>query len=317
MQEKRNHHILPQLYLRGFADLKNTSFIWAYTKGRKFAPGGVQARHNPARIPIAKAAMVPYAYGYTRTDGSFDPDTFENELERLEKPADSVFRKLRDRVMLDAAEKEIFASYVLLMHRRVPKEEQKVREDWEALLKESPEFALLRSPQFLERFTDERRTEIEEVLARYEKGPQKEVLLKAMVSGWNEVLPYLRAMRWRFLVAGGSSKFFTGDHPVFTSSLGLIKLPAELTFPVSKDITLHASWQPGPESFVVVSEAYTRQLNHRTASNSKELFHSRCERWVASVLNKDDHPIYLLDVSGALPLLWQHRTLDVPREWLA
>ena len=317
MQVKKHHHILPRLYLRGFAARDNASFIWAYTKTKTFKPGGVQVKHNPARIPIAKAAMVPFAYGYTKMDGTFDSDTFENELEKLEKPADPIFKKIRDRIMIDQDEKELFASYLVMMHRRIPELEEKVKKNWADVLASSPEIALLRSPEFLSRLTETRRTELEIALARYESGPIKEVLLNAMITDGGEVLAYLRKMRWRFLVADGPSRFITGDHPVFTSGLGLIKIPAELTFPVSSEVTLHASWQPGSEGFITAPEKYIRQLNHRIAGNSQEVYYSRCEEWVVKILNKRDHPIYLLDVSGNLPLLWRYRDHDVPREWLA
>lgn len=317
---KKQQHILPRLYLRGFADQSKPSFVWVYTKGKEFTPGRVAGKHSPALTPISKAAVVPYAYGYLRRDGTFDSDTFENELEKLEKPADLILNKLRSRIMIDAAEKEIFAAYVHLMHKRVPKneaEEAEVAKRWAEVLKGSSAVASLRSSEFQAGLTEARRTQVQDLLADYEAGPQKEVLLKVMVRESPSVLGYLRKMRWRFLIATGPSRFITGDRPVFTSSLGLIKLAAELTFPISSDVSLHASWQPGPEGFITVPEGYTRQLNHRTVNNAKKAYHAQSEERVTTILNKDDHPILLLDVSGTLSMLWQHRDRDVPDAWLA
>lgn len=245
-----------------------------------------------------------------------DPDTYENKLEKLEKPSDPIFHKIRNGVMLDEAEKKTFASYVLLMRKRVPEREELARKNWEQTLATSPTFNTVHSPEFLGRLSDQKRRDVEELIASYESGPPKEILLKTMVLEWGEALRYLRSMRWRFLVARGPSKFFTGDNPVFYTGLGLVKLPAELTFPISTDITLHASWQEGPEGFFEIPEKYVRQLNHRTAGQSDTLFHHRAERWVAHIINKENHPSYLLDVSGTLHLLWRHKHLDVPQAWL-
>jgi hypothetical protein len=314
---KKLHHILPRLYLRGFADELKPSFIWEYTKGRPFSPGRVASRHSPALTPISKASSVPYAYGYMRRDGTFDPDTYENKLEKSEKPSDFILKKIRSRIMVTPSEKEIFASYVYMMHRRVPKEPGEVAKIWAETVKGSRAIAIIKSPKIQDALTTERRAEVAALIADYEAEPQKEVLLRAMTAEASSVMAYLRKMRWRFLVASGPSLFITGDYPVFTSSLGLKKLPAELTFPVSSDVTLHASWQPGPEGFFPVPEEYVRQLNNRTVSRAKVVFHAKSEEWVTTILNKNNHPIFLLDVSGSLSTLWRYRDLDVPETWLA
>src|SRR6185295_6805696 len=105
MGQKREHHVIPRLYLKGFAESEAKPFIWVYTKGRPFKPGGgTLIKYNPARIPIRKAAAIPYAYSFTNSAGVFDADTYENELERLEKPSDPIIRKIRNREMISQEE---------------------------------------------------------------------------------------------------------------------------------------------------------------------------------------------------------------------
>lgn len=59
---KKDQHILPRLYLRGFAVSQDKPFVYVYEKGVKTEP------KIPA--PISKASVIPYAYGYTRRDGT-------------------------------------------------------------------------------------------------------------------------------------------------------------------------------------------------------------------------------------------------------
>lgn len=175
----------------------------------------------------------------------------------------------------------------------------------------APSIQYYRSPEFLSGLPLEKRIEVEQILAEYEKEPPKELLLKTMTMEWGEAPLYLASMVWRFLVADKDSRFVTGDNPVFTSGLGLKKVAAELTFPISSDITLHASWQPGPEGFFVVPEKYVKQLNQRTANNSRQLFYYRSEEWPAKILNRGNYGTYLLDLSGYLQVLWKNRHDEV------
>lgn len=311
MEEKHKHHILPRLYLKGFAESEDRPFVWVYSKGKPFLPGGNKEKHNPVRTTIRSASVVYDAYGFLRRDGTFDSNTYENELEKLEKPSDSILRKIRAGNLIDAEEKWTLTSYILLTHKRVLHREERVREGWADFVAKAPSIQYYRSPEFLSGLPHEKRMEVEQVLVEYEKEPPKELLLKTMVMEWKEAPIYLASMVWRFLVAKGNSHFVTGDNPVFTSGLGLKKVAAELTFPISKNITLHASWQPGPEGFFPVSERYVKQLNQRTATNSRQLFYHRPETWVAKILNRGNYGIHLLDLSGALQDLWENRDDEV------
>ena len=311
VEDKHRHHTLPRLYLKGFAESEDRPFVWVYNKGAPFRPGGNKNKNNPARTSIRSASVVLDAYGYSRRDGTFDPNTYENTLEKLEKPSDSILKKIRAGRLPDPQEKWTLTSYIFLTYKRVPRREERVREGWADFVANAPSIQYYRSPEFLSRLVPERRLEVEQVLAEYEKEPSKEFLLKTMVMEWGEAPLYLATMAWRFLVARGNSRFVTGDDPVFTSGLGLKKIAAELTFPISTDITLHASWQPGQERFIDAPESYVRQLNQRTASNCTQLFYYRSEEWVAKIFNRGGYGTFLLDVSGSLRTLWMYRDEEV------
>jgi hypothetical protein len=48
---KRNHHFLPKLYLKGFAEGKKKPFVWVYEKDGDYNPGH-KSHNNPQRRPI-------------------------------------------------------------------------------------------------------------------------------------------------------------------------------------------------------------------------------------------------------------------------
>jgi len=64
-------------------------------------------------------------------------------------------------VILDTTEKEIFASYVVLMRKRVPEREKLARKGWEQTLATSPTLKMARSPEFLGRLSDQKRKDVE------------------------------------------------------------------------------------------------------------------------------------------------------------
>ena len=306
MEEKHKHHTLPLLYLKGFAEAGDKPFIWLYTKGKPFLPGGNRNKHNPARVTLRSASVVYDAYGYTRRDGALDSTTFENKLEKLEKPSDKVLRKIRARRPLDLQDKWTLTSYILLIHKRGLGREERVRAEWGEFMKG------YLSPEYLLTYPPEKREEVKRILEEeYKNEPPKEILLRTMVMEWGEAPHYLASMNWRFLVADKESRYVTGENPVFTSSLGLKKVAAELTFPLSTEIALHASWQPGHEGYLSAPEEYVQQLNQRIATNSKQLFYHRAEEGVAEMLNQGNFGIRLLDVSGHLEDLWENQHLEV------
>lgn len=95
MEEKHKHHTLPRLYLKGFAEAEDRPFVWVYSKGKPFQPGGNKEKHDPVRTSIRSASVVHDAYGFLRRDGTFDSNTYENELEKLEKPSDGILSRIR------------------------------------------------------------------------------------------------------------------------------------------------------------------------------------------------------------------------------
>jgi len=119
------------------------------------------------------------------------------------------------------------------------------------------------------------------------------------------------------LLARGPSMFISGDRPVAITGLGLMKVLSELTFPISRDIALHASWQPGEEGFFYAPDKWVKQLNQRTATNSSQIFSHIAAEWIVKILNRGNYPIFLLGINNDFEKLFPYKDiLSVPEEWL-
>ncbi len=87
---KRKHHKVPRYYLKGFVEKEGEPFVWVYRKGLHYRPGRVRFKYNPYRDSINFVGSEIDYYASTSSDGVVDYDTYENILEKLEKPADPV-----------------------------------------------------------------------------------------------------------------------------------------------------------------------------------------------------------------------------------
>jgi hypothetical protein len=307
-ENKRNHHILPKLYLKGFVERDGEPFIWVYERGKSYNPGVKRNKYNPYKDSINYAGTERDAYAYTKEDGIADYNTYENILEKLEKPADPIFQKLRNQQMITSEEKVTFTSYLIKMIKRVPRRKEKAKEIWPNTIDEfEASSELIQWLNAEEANTDsndlvklaklsELRAEIKRVLNERRESIPPEILLNIMVSK-SSLLQVISDMNWQFLVAPRSYRFFTGDNPVFYfESFGLNKPYSEITFPISSNIVLAASWHKElGEGFFPANSETVLEVNRRTASfASKNVYHSLKVSWLVDVLNKKHHKLNLL-----------------------
>ncbi len=54
---KRNHHVNPKLYLKGFATTDDERFIWVYKRGEQYNPGPGKITNNPYKGSIKNAGV--------------------------------------------------------------------------------------------------------------------------------------------------------------------------------------------------------------------------------------------------------------------
>jgi hypothetical protein len=303
-QYKRNHHFAPKLYLKGFIEAESP-FVWVYVKGKPYNPGH-KSHHNPRRRPISRVGVERDHYAFRKSDGTVDFDTYEDELEKQEKPSNSVLEKLRRREMITEQEKMVFASYVYLMYKRVPKRKERFTKNWPRVF-QSVSSGMTQWLRFEEAITDEadsarlaRISELRSELGRemeYYRGHtpiDTEIPLKSLVTKSPLGIPgILSVMTWQFFIAPKGHGFLTSDNPVFYP--GLDKPYAEVSFPISKDIALVISRYEIEQGFFVTTPEVVNEINRRTVSGAQyEVYHSSAEKWVLNLMTESREGYYLI-----------------------
>jgi hypothetical protein len=193
----------------------------------------------------------------------------------------------------------IFARYILVMRYRVPKHKERLFQ---------------RAPELLQKIT----TEVEEEILELQKQhPEKTDLLEKRLQELKNPSPErkqklfedvwlqniivdpkrssfqaLSAMTWQFVTPKlGEQLFVTSDNPVFHFEwMGIGKPMSEVTFPISKNIALWATWRTDlREDFVTVRTQFVKEINRRTLKIARNFVYSaNAESWIANLLNNQE-----------------------------
>jgi len=105
----------------------------------------------------------------------------------------------------------------------------------------------------------------------------------------------LSQMTWRFLIAPNGQYFITSDNPLFFFHwMGIGKKRSEVTFPITKDMALWATWRIDlAEGFFPALPRVLKEINRRTASiSSTYLYSPRSEKWIQTLANKGTHMLH-------------------------
>jgi hypothetical protein len=238
VENKRDHHKLPVMYLRGFTE-PGTSFVWVYKQGRPYSPGPKAGRDNPARLGIYVTAVERDRNTVTRFDGRRDFNTVEDEHQKIESRAAWALRTIRKQQPVSVLAKESLARFIGALWRRtdhrrnvagpILEAELKRREAEARALADAGNFGLawhfLRAIEYMR--TDE---------------GQKYTYVGTETQPLPQMHKAFLEMRWSFAVAPDGTTFVTSDSPViFSLSDGLQNSP--LVLPISRDVALIATWE--------------------------------------------------------------------------
>jgi hypothetical protein len=264
-------HYVPQKYLRGFAEARNTDAIWMYDKKlRKFT--------NPGIKSVAQGS------------GFYSEDVEQQLNELVEKPANRVLNKLRNKEKISDTDRIHLGVYIATMLKRVPKRRTR---------------ALSTFPGVLEKTITEVRTQIQEwgrttrnselfhrrllEVDAAEKSFQSEMpksVNEQIRQPWasDQMIGLVCAMPWRIAHSPGSDCFLTSDNPAyFFDAYGIGTPKSELTFPISTDLALFASWQGAQNSTIYLRArpALVREANKRLIIGAERfVFSHRKEDWI-------------------------------------
>lgn len=269
-------HYIPQHYLKGFTDPNAPSLVWAYERGK----------HKPFRVSVTNIA---------HETGYYPDDVEEYLANTIEWPAQPVIDKIRRQEMITRQDKALLAAYMVVMLKRVPRSRERRREMSPRVIESvfgdlETQLADLLTAEPTNEVLLRRRDEVKQLRAKYEAEFPCEIdyqLLPPETSP--RLLAALQEMTWLFWVHDKEPVFLTSDNPVFYfEGIGVGQQHSEVTFPISSNVVLWATWQKErPEGYARIREPLRREINRRTASAAtRYVFHASEEQWVMKLLNR-------------------------------
>lgn len=274
--DKKKHHYLPKHYLKGFAEAPIFDKIWVYEKGKQ----------KTFCTNLLNAGMENHYYTDITPEGVKDTNTCENWLaEEIESPAVPVIDKIRKKNILTDEEKAIMAIYMSVMLRRVPKHRKRVDAVLpEVLAEKIEEIKMGLIPELSSEWQGE--TALES-LKKYVEDTPKKLYLPTYSP---ELAKIIYTMNWRFLTFEGHRGFMANDNPfTFDEGSDQESNPIGITFPISTNIALWATWDNVVDkAYVTTEQNIVDFVNWRTLKvATKYLFYPTQENWVIKRVNSE------------------------------
>jgi hypothetical protein len=276
-------HYIPQYYLKGFAGKNKIDSIWAFRNG-----------DPPFLTSIRKIAQ--------------EDDFYSREIEQLlanevEGPANKVIQRIRERQSISHADKLTLAKYMMVMWKRVPENKLRIKEKAPKIInpvveRVSRELAELRElhPEKSDAI-EKRYKELEEISNNKVDELLHDIWLQTISPDKTaQSIDVLSQMTWRFMIADDEYYFITSDNPLFFFRwMGIGKERSEVSFPVTKNVALWATWRADiNEGYFPARSQMVKELNRRTASISTQFLYSPYpEEWINVLANKPKDKIKL------------------------
>jgi len=291
----RDHHELPELYLRGFCQEQageRRSFLWVYKRAKPFHPGVHKERDNPHRSGVHETTRIRDRYAITLPNGERDFDSYEHRLQQEETKVNVILTKLRSRQTISPEEKEKFASYLQLTLLRTSRRLQSALPEYRKAVDSIPFQRIATSLADRGEFGKAREWLNAERYLRSPDGGEAKLLNESMVAGHNAVLSAFLAKDWLLYVAPSTAYFVTSDSPLsFDWTSGLSRFP--FWFPISREIALVASPKgAGDLEYVTASADEIFVINWLTICQAEAVYSPKSEQWVWDIL---DHGVSLTD----------------------
>lgn len=271
------HHFVPQFYLQGFIDPSNIPYVWIYRKNN----GAI------IKSSVKDTAVHRHYYSFTTKAGTRDSQTLEKWLSEAEANAAKIYVKILNKKPLNNEERSKFATFLALTLTRVP--------NYRENMINKPTAQLMKRMQIIMASHKQR---FEAHIKKYEKDTGKKIsipieqlreyILKGdydvkvgnpdyslsfMFSSAQEVAPIFHAMKWSFLETTDDEYFLTSDNPLYYIDptykpgsfygVGLMNKKLEVTFPLSKNLALLATWG-GSTGYHRANSSTIKTLNWRT-----------------------------------------------------
>lgn len=273
------HHYVPQKYLRGFANTENPNTIWMYDKK-------LQQFKNPGIKSVAQKS------------GFYSNDVEQQLNELVEKPANKVLDKLRNQEKITEIDRIYLGIYIATMLMRVPKRRVEAYSLYPSVFEkvitnvrgQIQEWG--KTTQNKELF-ERRLLEVEEAEKKFINEVPDSVVEQIRQPWANEeMISAICSMTWRLVRSTTSDFFITSDNPAyFFKAYGIGTSKSEMTFPISTDLALFASWQ-GRQNTIIYLKArpyLIKEANKRLMFGAERfVFSHRKEDWIAKISNNSN-----------------------------
>ncbi|MED4582515.1 DUF4238 domain-containing protein [Brevibacillus choshinensis] len=252
--QKRNHHYIPQFYLKGFLDKRVLSprepSLWVFDKQQRLLKQ--KGTHNVASL-----------------NGYYDLKLITGELTTavedyfsgcIEGPSSLVLKKILDQIPLDNDERLQFSFFIYFTFARVPNFLNYM--SW--FYKNSDRLNLN-----LDAYSETRKLVEEKVSSG------GLTTLEFMVEMSEIFVPIIYNMNWQFHIAPQNKHFLTSDNPVILNDPSLKKVAPSfsgwnnpnihLTFPLDSTMCLRATWGRKRKPYIKATPRFIKAINFRTS----------------------------------------------------
>ena len=282
-KNKRENHILPVYYLKGFCE-PGASFVWVFRRGQSYRPGVIKDCDNPYQSLPRKTAKERDRNTVTNPDGTRDFNTFENAFQRIETKADKPLAKVRAHEMVTQEDKEKLARYIGLMLKRVDKRKEIFDSLLDKHLVSLPEDRIAHELTYQGSFRSAYDMfNIVEYLRSQEC--RKYLFVRSAAEPFKIVHQAIMEMRWHFVMAPSDKYFVTSDNPViYDTYFGLRRSP--LFFPIDQRTALIATWYGENDlAYIEGSSEQVLKINSIIlAMAKKDVYAHTSDQWIHQAL---------------------------------
>lgn len=281
-KQPRKHHTVPVVYLQNFTDENGQCWVLNHK---------LKCFHNiPANILNRKDFNT-----ITFANGEKSYLVEKEFLSNLEGGFGTIVEKIKKHQELDMSEKEFMAYFIAAQLARTENRRLALGEFLEQLAEHEASFQNLSEEErlqmaelsdFIPESKKKRGTPISEVLKIREDMSSHQAMSIPYLA--TTTYGYILEMNWVFLVSE-DREFFTSDDPVSLHNPdllnedgeygifhpGLAQKSIELTFPITKNISLMATYQKRPDmKYVPASDLIVKALNERQTRHARQLVFS-------------------------------------------
>lgn len=283
MAESRNHHYIPQGYLRGFG--------WKRGKHHMVVvhdfQGGKVYETNTRNICAQRDFMRFEAKGR-------EPDWLENEFSKLEAKAVAAIREVTKSGVFDGENKNYILNLMALLAVRSPEQRENMREFQARVAQRMMELVLEKKERWesqtkeMEEKTGKPSTvtyeEAKDFLMRgeYRIEVAREQHIQTEIDLYNTVLQLLGQRKWTlYIVPGDYGEFITTSRPVVIAYIDPEKVPlylryspgfglknTEVYFPLTKHALLIGRWDGGEMTINPTNQPFVGVMNMQMIQHS-------------------------------------------------